>query len=57
VKKKQEQQFRPQTTKAISGKIEKLNAEIAKIYAESQFQKLNQDGEHGALKRLASGVR
>ncbi len=57
MKKKQEQQFRPQTTKAISGKIEKLNAEIAKIYAESQFQKLNQDGEHGALKRLASGVR
>ena len=34
VRKKKEQSFRPQTTKAISGKVEKLKAEIAKIYAE-----------------------
>lgn len=40
-----------------SNKVNKLYSEIAKFYDHTQFEILNEEGEHGDLKMLASEAR
>ncbi len=40
-----------------SSKVNKLNSEIAKFYDHTQFEILNEEGEHGELKMLAAESR